>query len=802
MDSPTVAWLVGAAGGKDPLSLPDAPLPTVGSGDFFYDIDFPPLPAARHEPVPENSAHAVTAAGDSLAPQSFLSPPAIDAARLDRKAAERRAFLVECLDAVVDASFPSEKKVASQLRLKVLRAADTRGVGEALKLAKKLSGDARSSWILRSGSSAHAQISFLGRSLPTADAAACSAALEDHKRHLGSEHLTPAHVLDRARIWAASWGRRFLSDPRRSSSSGIPTLSACAERTASKGGLRGFVRDLGVHPEAAALEDDLSEYLPPQDVAVLIQDFSLFCHGRDLCEKGLPSHRVSVLAERGLKTRVVSAPGAGLSLLGHVIRKRLLAGLRRDSRSQSTLVGLKDEDLIAFFEGSSGDIVVSTDLKAASDLLPLDLVAAIVEGLSRSGRVPAWEAKCLRLLTGPQTLVYPDGSELVSKRGILMGLPTTWALLSLIHLFWWDEAVAQECRSRKDKLASFRRLNRFATCGDDGLACVSSGVPQRFSSLVHLCGGSPSAGKHFECGGGNRRRAVFIERLYEFSVKDGLVSGGCRHSAIPLRGLVRPSETQELRGHGPGLVLSSRLKLLLSVDSCWHAHPSGAPRLCSWLKPRQRLREFGVGLGLVDGLPLRLGGNGCPPPSGCYSRKALERRYVAHLRLVEGGSVPSLIRGVIDPTWKMASEMVGWDIQDFLDAGVFVRQPADADPPSSLSSQEVWVKGTAWPEMVDACTERCYVSLCLQLGGSSFTPRLRERELKRAFAEYFGLQIPKGADLNDPPQPPSELGWVKRTRGPDGTLLFPQWAGEHLATEAALRSVNYWALARGSRALS
>lgn len=771
---------------------PGCPLPTGGGAGVIFDVEFPPLGADTACSVPPEGA-----AESRLEVGPPAPIPVLNTGKAREKNPDRLRFLEECLDAVVDACHPSEKQIAGRVRAKVLRTAACRGVAEGLKLAKKVSGDARSAWILRSGGSALAQISFLGRSLPPADAAACAAALEDHKANLGQEFRTPGALLERASRWASSWARRHLGDPGRASSSGLPTLSACAERTAGKGGLRGFVADLGIHPDASRLEEELNGRLPPQDVAGLIQDFSLFSHGRDLCSQTLPEHRVSVLAERGLKTRVVSAPGAGLSLLGHVIRKRLLSGLRRDPRSQSTLLGLRDEDLIAFFQGSSSDFVVSTDLKSASDLLPLDLVAAIVEGLRRSGRVPEWEVDCLRLLTGPQALVYPDGTRLVSKRGILMGLPTTWALLSLIHLWWWDEAVFQVAVETRRPVAELRRSCRFATCGDDGLAAVAAGVPDKFSALVEACGGKPSPGKHFVCAGGVRRRAVFIERLFEFDVRAGHIVGGHRHSAIPLRGLVRPSNLQELRGHGPGLTLSAKLKLLLSVDSCWHSHPDGAPRLCSWLKPRQWLREYGVRLGLVDGLPLREGGNGCPPPSGRPSRQALVRRYVTALRASEGHSVPSLIRGVIDPAWQLATQMVGWDIEAFLVEGVFVRQPADADPPTPDSPQERWVPALPWPEMVDACTERCYASVVLQLGMGMRTPRLREKELRRALRSHFAVPVDASWDLNAPPEPASEVVWVKRTRGPGGDLLFPQWAGEHLATEAALRSKHYGALARG-----
>jgi hypothetical protein len=84
-------------------------------------------------------------------------------------------------------------------------------------------------------------------------------------------------------------------------------------------------------------------------------------------------------------------------------------------------------------------MVLSSDLTAASDTLPLDLIKRFVDGIvdgikAKTGSIPAWAEQTLRELTGPQTLVYPDGRTILrTSRGILMGLPLTWFFLSLTH---------------------------------------------------------------------------------------------------------------------------------------------------------------------------------------------------------------------------------------------------------------------------------------------------------------------------------------------------------------------------------
>ena len=87
-----------------------------------------------------------------------------------------------------------------------------------------------------------------------------------------------------------------------------------------------------------------------------------------------------------------------------------------------------------------------------------------------------------------------------------MGLPTSWAILSLIHLFWMDEArkasrfLRQECR--------------FHIMGDDALLLTNHRGAEAYKNIVRVCGGEPSKGKHFESKG-LTLRGVFLERLYE-----------------------------------------------------------------------------------------------------------------------------------------------------------------------------------------------------------------------------------------------------------------------------------------------
>jgi len=293
---------------------------------------------------------------------------------------------------------------------------------------------------------------------------------------------------------------------------------------------------------------------------------------------------------------------------------------------------------------------------------------------------------------------------------------------------------------------------------------------------------------------------VFLERLYEFSVTDGRIVGGTRNGAIPLRGLVRPELPIELRGHGSDLFVPTAVMLLLSVDSTLANHPSGRWAVINWLDHHPGLRKLGTSLGLVDGLPLRDGGTGLPT-RGNLTQAALRRRWITSSLRKEGKSIPSLVRGVIDPTWQLASELAVSDLSDFVRGGTFIRGQEGADPPAD-TLQVRWCVGPSWDELVKESTERLYYEYVLMLGlGSGKRPKLGERQLRKAINQlYLGTYVPEGTDLTVLPEKDSSAVWIQRTRAPDGALLYPQWAGENLASEATRRGAIFDGLARFSRA--
>jgi hypothetical protein len=562
-----------------------------------------------------------------------------------------------------------------------------------------------------------------------------------------------------------------------------------------------------VHPEAVDLAAGESAWLPPQDVLTVTADLSLLLHGRDLFRKGFGPSTFIALPERGLKIRGITKSPAGLHFLGHVVRKRLLAGLRRCPPCKSTLQGVVDGELVSSFRGACADVTVSTDLTRATDLLPHDLVSAVIDGLEASGKLSSAEVEILRLLCGSQEIVYPTlgGKTVKSTRGILMGLPTSWAMLSIIHLFWWEDSIAAVAGLQRASKKEAFRLNRYAICGDDALFAGRLEVARQYSRLIESCGGVPSPGKHFECTGAVKR-GVFIERLFEFQVEQGLIAGGTRNGAIPLRGLVRPDNPDIFREDGSRLAVAPFLKMLYAVDALWRTHPGGVKRLLSFLSGRlgRSLRSTASWLGLHDGLPIAQGGSGLPLHTR-PSSEAERLRYRAALGLAAGTRLSSFVRGSFDSLWKMADDCVKWDLESFYAGPTFVkvREPEDVDAfssekswpppdaslkPPDLEAVEFVFCGTPSALQSAACASM-YADLVLQMGVPPKTPHLTVRSFKRARARWLASlpACPEGADLSCT-QVPRESVYVQRTRGPSGTVLYPRWVGETSSSEAKVRA--------------
>lgn len=192
----------------------------------------------------------------------------------------------------------------------------------------------------------------------------------------------------------------------------------------------------------------------------------------------LPKCRQVAVVERGFKCRVATPLEAPFRYLLGVINSGLLQSLERMPQVVSALHGRPAEKL-DWTMGRRRNLVFSADLKSATDYFPQDLMESGVLGLTESWP-PFWRRMFLRAV-GPHELTSHCGSQVqVTRRGILMGSPVSWPLLSM-YSAWLHH------RSRSD--------GWFAVCGDDYLGCHTYSTYRRYCAERARTGAVGSPGK-------------------------------------------------------------------------------------------------------------------------------------------------------------------------------------------------------------------------------------------------------------------------------------------------------------------
>jgi hypothetical protein len=114
-----------------------------------------------------------------------------------------------------------------------------------------------------------------------------------------------------------------------------------------------------------------------------------------------PLAKVEVVPERGFKARIVTKSPGSLVALSHLVRVPLLKALRRIPECTEVLYGDRRGSVVSMF----GDLgrkladhpgrrrnykVLSADLTAASDLLPMDLVRVLWDEVKEAMGLPDW----------------------------------------------------------------------------------------------------------------------------------------------------------------------------------------------------------------------------------------------------------------------------------------------------------------------------------------------------------------------------------------------------------------------------
>jgi Rod binding domain-containing protein len=373
------------------------------------------------------------------------------------------------------------------------------------------------------------QLSHMGRALPKGRAG--REGLKAQKEHLAA--LTSAHTplpegrREELRSFAKGWCDAYLS----SWSPQVefpPTEGSCLESSRKSGGLADYLRQqmqeaVGGVPRHVkrlttypTIDDGVAER-----AHALLREKLVSNVQKMVEEETYPLADVLTISERGFKTRIVTKSPGSLVALAHYLRRWMAPGLRRDPSVKEVLKGDHRAAIESLFRrvydpvGNSVDegdqMFLSADLKSATDLISAETYSALVEGILESkpgAAIPDWAKQVLRICVGPQRLRYKDlGRHGLSKRGALMGLPTTWPLLCLANLAWWNIGNTGEQHA-----APFVRI-----CGDDLAAKATKGVMEVYERNATDSGAKfSSRAKHMkELGGGVFTEEVFFTRLEE-----------------------------------------------------------------------------------------------------------------------------------------------------------------------------------------------------------------------------------------------------------------------------------------------
>jgi hypothetical protein len=531
-----------------------------------------------------------------------------------------------------------------------------------------------------------AQLSYIKRALPLPTDDVISQSLFDHKTDLMTLWSTPLRHLEGARRFATDWALRMLEGVEQFLPAPVSlSTSACWEKTRQEGGQEEWLREtLYSDPIFVQAEPERPPGVMIQEFSDLVGAYRIVRHA--LTETALPGFlplsEVKVVKERGLKARIVTKSKASVLVLGHHPRQRIMRGLKRTPECRDPLMG-NPEDAVRRLTGCSGE-VLSSDLRAASDLIPLDLASAVVEGLIDSGKFTATECVGLRLCSGPQWVTWDRaGQEPVeTRRGLLMGLPTTWCLLSLIHLYWW--------RSSRDAVfphPSKRVRCAASICGDDLVAVAVPHIADIYESVVKECGGELSRGKHAR----TRKRGIYLEQLWENVSEEsttlitsvprlgterrgrssflGWETGSFPHNtnfrrvfALPLKGLFvgEPIELSGKFGRSkrppallPDWIMAGEICEALRVAG----YPTAVSRsavMVAFPKAASQLRARGI----PPYLPRFLGGGGMIPRRGEQEtvKRLASRSYRKALSSLLTDESPQRDPSVLERTWLMARE--------------------------------------------------------------------------------------------------------------------------------------------------
>lgn len=408
------------------------------------------------------------------------------------------------------------------------------------------------SWIGLSKTKLLFQISRIGRALPAGNARLAEETMQKHKKNLCSVFHCSSSDLFSVRAFVTKKVARLAGRGTPLDASLSLSTSACIENTRSKGGNFGYLQQacdsyrgemvgaeelsrpppqgtlrtpyervtersreaFSVRSEGAKVRRDecLWLWLPryAEELGIALEDWEfvreyLFLMDLILSTKFPENALVEAIPifERGFKVRIVTKGPAVLIAYLHLWNSLLLGLLKRDPPSADSLSSSDQRKAyVERFNRSVGTlqdgwVFRSADLTTATDLMPRDLCQAIVEGIVEGFRRAHYNiddefAEILHIATSNLDCKWGNDQEHTS-RGILMGFPTSWCILSFYNMWLHDRAWREEY-----EVVPWKLYDLFSIIGDDYVSYVPKRVSSRYTHVLERTGGAISALKDVE----------------------------------------------------------------------------------------------------------------------------------------------------------------------------------------------------------------------------------------------------------------------------------------------------------------
>ena len=420
----------------------------------------------------------------------------------------------------------------------------------------------------------------------------------------------------------------------------------------------------------------------------------------------LPKCRQVAVVERGFKCRVATPLEAPFRYLLGVINSGLLQSLERMPQVVSALHGRPAEKL-DWSLGVRGNLVFSADLKSATDYFPQDLMLAGVQGLTETWP-PFWRSMFERAV-GPHEMTSHCGRQTqVTSRGILMGSPVSWPLLSMYSAWLHHRSESQ---------------GWFAVCGDDYLGCHTYATYRRYCKARSQTGAVGSPGKDLLCRGSV---GVFAEEL--------VTVGRCRWvPTVSVRAVLADSKAgQPAWSQGPEVAHALEVMNLT---------PTQEGNVCRALHKSSYATLRGV---CIDPVGPRWLGCGGFPGIPSYSTLLRGRRLISQSQEFV---IPWITK--IEAAWSqlstspILSEVVMSDVKDHADTLLYVK-------PSKTRG--------SWGPVRDVVSSRlATLAFSYSLAGAAkFQSRPSLSRVSRVTKEFYqcvtdkGRWLPEGSKVDSP----------------------------------------------------